>query len=143
MKQEELKLKDVAAKLLEQLNSNEAIPLMVPIYEVREWSNGTLGSKAVSRLARIFNSMQLDWLLASTVENLYFIPMSGMTGFRSLVKEDSLQSIPKMTIEEIVTRLKPVIAQSVEQGTENPCVGGSIPSLPIFFKRNKMEILLD
>ena len=27
------------------------------------------------------------------------------------------------------------IAQSVEQRTENPCVGGSIPSLPTFLKR--------
>lgn len=26
------------------------------------------------------------------------------------------------------------VAQSVEQGTENPCVGGSIPSLPSFFE---------
>jgi hypothetical protein len=25
------------------------------------------------------------------------------------------------------------VAQSVERGTENPCVGGSIPSLAIFF----------
>src|SRR3989338_7614509 len=29
------------------------------------------------------------------------------------------------------------VAQSVEQGTENPCVGGSIPSLPTSFSSPK------
>jgi hypothetical protein len=29
------------------------------------------------------------------------------------------------------------VAQSVEQGTENPCVGGSIPSLGTLVKKTK------
>ena len=33
------------------------------------------------------------------------------------------------------------IAQSVEQWTENPCVGGSIPSLPTFIEADTDSLL--
>jgi hypothetical protein len=34
------------------------------------------------------------------------------------------------------------VAQSVERGTENPCVGGSIPSLAISFFPKKLSLSL-